>query len=870
MHTKSKIAGLIGLLIGGMVAATGHAESIRWSQLANLPDTNGVAGCFAGVCNDPAGSDMLIVAGGANFPEQPPWEGGEKVWHDTVWALADPTAAWQPAGRLPRPLGYGIAVSYAGQLWCVGGGDRETHCATSFALQWNPTTSRVQVSDNALPPLPQPVAFGAGILVGSRLYVAGGQVSPTATEALGLFCSVDLAALADDGAPPTWQLHRPWPGPPRILPVLGSQAGKVYLFSGAELLPAVEQPGTASRRFLRDAFVYDPASDSWSDITGPPRPLVAAPSPAVPVGFSQLLVLPGDDGELFGQELADRHPGFPRGLLQYDTITDRWQAAGSLPALVTPAATAAAVVTTPTVSWRGQTVIPSGEVRPGVRTPTVRVLQASGQPAVFGSLEWLVLGAYLTCLVGIGLACSGGEQTTADFFLGGHRIPWWAAGISIFGTTLSAITFLAIPARSYAADWSTILLNGGIVVVAPLVAGWYLPIIRQADVTTAYEFLEQRFGLSLRLFAAVSFSLFQLARMGIVILLPALAISAVTGVPVIPAILVMGLLATLYTVLGGIEAVIWTDVLQVVVLVGAAVIAIGVAIAEVGGLTPALEIALAADKLRLVQPGWSPDGDSLWVLMLGAIFSNALVPYTTDQTIIQRYLATPDQSQAVRAIWTNALIAIPVTVLFFALGTAIFCVYQSQPETLPTLDSPSQLVPWFAATRLPAGCGGLVVAGVLAAAMSSLDSGMHSVSTVLTNDVLRRFRPATTDAVLLRAARLLVVLLGAIGTATAVWMASVQVPSLWEFFITIMGLFGGPLAGLFFLAVFRPQTGTPQVWAGVGAAVAAVGWLVLGTTANGLLAGAVGWSVCVVVAITASLLFPAAARQSTDHNPPFP
>ena len=134
-----------------------------------------------------------------------------------------------------------------------------------------------------------------------------------------------------------------------------------------------------------------------------------------------------------------------------------------------------------------------------------------------------VLIFYLTILAGMGVYFARRRRDSGDYFLAGQKIPWWAAGISIFGTTLSAITFLAIPARSYAADWSTILLNGGIVVVAPLVAGWDLPIIRQADVTTAYEFLEQRFGLSLRLFAAVSFSLFQLARMGIVILLPALA-----------------------------------------------------------------------------------------------------------------------------------------------------------------------------------------------------------------------------------------------------------------------------------------------------------------------------------------------------------
>ena len=154
--------------------ATGDAESFRWSHLANLSDAKGIAGCFASVGNNSAGSDLLIVAGGVNFPDQPPWQGGDKVWRDPVWAMAYPTAAWQPAGRLPRPLGYGISAGCAGELWCVGGVDRQAHLASSFALQWNPIMNQVQVSDNALPPLPQPVAFGADLLGGSRLYAAGG------------------------------------------------------------------------------------------------------------------------------------------------------------------------------------------------------------------------------------------------------------------------------------------------------------------------------------------------------------------------------------------------------------------------------------------------------------------------------------------------------------------------------------------------------------------------------------------------------------------------------------------------------------------------------------------------------------------------
>lgn len=842
------------------------ADVFAWDRFADLPAAGGVAGCFAGVVggqSSSAGEQTLVVAGGANFPGGPPWEGGSKAWHAESWWLAAPDAAWQPGPPLPRPLAYGVSASFGGRLWCVGGGNATEHLRSTVSFRRDPSSGELLVEPDALPPLPRPVAFAAGVLVGSRLFLAGGQETPDAAVALHTLWSIDLAAAAR-GDEASWREHPIWPGPPRILPVLGAREGLLYLVSGAELVrtepatTATDRSAVAgiTRRFLADAYAFDPGSDTWRVLASPPVPLVAAPSPAVPVGSSQLAFISGDDGSLFErrQELAARHPGFSRTIHLYDTITNTWRTAGDVPAAIAGRA-AEPVVTTPTVAWRGRTVIPSGETRPGVRTSAVLAVSPAAQRAGFGVVEWGVLAAYLAALVVIGVACAGGERTTADFFLGGSRIPWWAAGLSIFGTSLSAITFLSIPARAYATDWSMILLNAGIVLVAPLVVGWYLPAFRSAGLTTAYELLERRFSLSLRLFGAASFCLFQVGRMGIVIFLPALAISAVTGIPVTVAIVAMGVLATLYTALGGIEAVIWTDVLQVVVLLGGAAVALGTALAGIeGGAGRGWEAAMAADKLAVVHWSWQASGDAVWVILLGAIFSNALVPYTADQSVIQRYLTTPDERQAARAIWTNALIAIPATLLFFTLGTAIWCFYATRPDEVPVLAAPAELVPWFATTQLPSGFGGLVIAGIFAAAMSSLDSSMHSVSTVITTDVVQRFHPAGSDAGRLRIARGLVVLLGLIGTAMALWMATVRVPHLWDLFVTLMGLLGGPLAGVFFLAVFTRRVQAAHAWVGVAAAIGAVAALTFGTTANGLLAGAVGHVTCVVAALAATAI----------------
>jgi len=315
------------------------------------------------------------VAGGANFPDRPPWEAGVKAWHDAAWVLATPDGQWQAATPLPEPLGYGVSASFAGRVWCVGGGDAKRHVASTVALAWDTAAGRLVVERDALPPLPKPVANAAGVLVGSRLYIAGGQETPDAKAALATLWSIDLAnALAG------WREHKPWPGPPRILPVLGAVDGRIYLVSGAELIvaetadigTAAAGPPTVTRRFLRDAYRFDPEAESWTVLSPAPVPLVAAAGPAIPIGATQLAFLPGDDGEFFEQRmaLAGRHPGFPRRIHLYDTAADTWREAGEIPATVDGLATAAPV-TTPTVTWRGRTVIPSGEIKPGVRTPAI-------------------------------------------------------------------------------------------------------------------------------------------------------------------------------------------------------------------------------------------------------------------------------------------------------------------------------------------------------------------------------------------------------------------------------------------------------------------------------------------------------------------
>ncbi|MBI5385249.1 MAG: galactose oxidase [Verrucomicrobia bacterium] len=319
------------------------ASRFVWETLPSLPDREGFAGAFAGVSEG-----VLLVAGGANFPGKKPWEGGKKVWYDTVFALEKPDGQWKVVGRLPRPLGYGIPVSTKLGVVCIGGSDADRHYAETFMLALSNGVARMP----RLPSLPVPLANAAGALLGETVLVCGGSDQPGERAALNRLFALDLLA-----ATPTWKELDPCPGQPRILPVAAALDGAFYLVGGAAL---ENTNGQISRVYLRDAWRYEPGR-AWRRVADLPKPSVAAPSPA-PVFGSRFFIVGGDDGSLVGFKPVERHPGFPKTLLVYDTLKNEWSQTGEVPA---PRATL------PAVWWRDRFVLPSGEVRPGVRSPEV-------------------------------------------------------------------------------------------------------------------------------------------------------------------------------------------------------------------------------------------------------------------------------------------------------------------------------------------------------------------------------------------------------------------------------------------------------------------------------------------------------------------
>ena len=355
---------IIWLDVSTTVAAESY-DLLQWSELPALPDPIGFAGPFVGVSND-----ALVVAGGANFPDGPPWDGFPKVWYDDVFVLKDPEGIWQTGFKLPRPIGYGVSVSWNGHIACFGGGDRERHYREAFLLRWTGQT----VETTTLPPLPRPCAFGAGVLVQDTVYIAGGQESPSSESAMKCFWALDLSVPAGKKL---WKELPSWPGTGRILPVMAVQDGDIFLISGARIYCGSD--GQVTREFLTDCYRYCLKTGQWRRVCDAPRPIVAAPNPGIPIGQTHILFLSGDDGKYFFKagELKDKHPGFSEDLHMYHIITDTWMPAGRFPKIVPsdlgPQNNSGTwpPVTTMCTTWRGQYVIPTGEIRPGVRTAKV-------------------------------------------------------------------------------------------------------------------------------------------------------------------------------------------------------------------------------------------------------------------------------------------------------------------------------------------------------------------------------------------------------------------------------------------------------------------------------------------------------------------
>lgn len=833
-----KIISLIFALIVPLVALADEAKynTLKTDALPGLAVgcDQGVSGAYAGIING-----QLVVAGGCNFPNTPAAEGGAKMFYNHIYALQN--NRWNRVGNLPTQTGYGASISTDDGIVCIGGTDGNKSLTDVIQITLNGT----QASTTALPSLPTGIDNFAAAYdkAGGYIYVAGGQSNGQPSQKVWR-----LAYPSGKG----WEALPDMPGKGRVQPCVIVQNGNVgaclYVFGG--FTPAIDKEHPQTADVQNAGLCYNLKTGSWSETS----PILAGKAGlvgavAVASGSQHILFFGGVNKDIFTQALRAPEEGylthdaewyqFRKDILVYNTITNAW----SLSQGDARFARAGAQIVTDGNQWN----LIGGETKPGIRSTDVTTITLDKR-ADFGWLNWTVLVLYLLGMIALGYYFMKRESGAEDFFKGGGRIPWWAAGISIYATMLSAITYMAYPAKAFATDWTYYPMLVTILIVSFPVIHYYLPFFRRLNVTTAYEYLERRFNAVTRLMASALFIIFMVARMALVLYLPSLALTAVTGIDIYICIVLMAAITILYCTMGGVEAVVWGDVVQGFILVGGAIFAVVYLVCGTdGGFSGFIDIASADDKFRLFDWSLSYKSATFWVIILGGMANN-LISYTSDQTVIQRYLTTKDEQEARRSIMMNGIMSVFVSIAFFAIGAGLYTFFKTHPAEMDITMAKNDIIfPFFMMSQLPAGLAGLLIAAIFAATMSTISSNINSVATAFSVDFYKRFRPTASDHSVLSCARYTCIISGVIGMIIALLMATWNILSLLDFFQEILGLLSSGLGGLFLMGIFFPRIGGKAALIGFVSGVAAVFVTKYYTEASFLLYGAIGMCVSVVV-----------------------
>lgn len=465
--------------------------------------------------------------------------------------------------------------------------------------------------------------------------------------------------------------------------------------------------------------------------------------------------------------------------------------------------------------------------------------------------DMVVLFAYLFGMALMGLWFSRRNTNTEQYFVGGRSFPGWAIGLSMVGTSISSVTFLAFPGDAYKTGWLRFLPNLMLPVAILIGAYVFLPFFRRGNLTTAYEYLEERFGPSVRVYAALAFIVAQLCRVSIILYLVSLVVHEMTGLDPTLCVLIGGVFVGFYTIVGGIDAVVWTDVLQTLVLVGGGLVCMGYIVSHLpGGLGQVFEVAAGHHKFALAEvtdgvaaaQTWSlslSEKTTTMMLILGLMWY--LTEYCSSQNVVQRYVAAKSMKEARKAMFICAGASVPIWAFFMFLGTALFVYYRVFPderamEMLTGVRKAEQVLPYFIMNTLPPGLAGLVIAAALAAAMSSLDSSINAISTVGVVDIYKRHLiKGKTDRHYLKVAWAIATAAAVSMIGGAIWLASIQTKTLQDTATIITSLVAAGLLGVYFVGFFTRRGDARAVWLGIGCTLVFTLWTVVAQYWPGLL-----------------------------------
>jgi sodium-coupled monocarboxylate transporter 8/12 len=450
----------------------------------------------------------------------------------------------------------------------------------------------------------------------------------------------------------------------------------------------------------------------------------------------------------------------------------------------------------------------------------------------FTTLDYTVFGVYLAASVGVGLLSARGSKSLGDYFLAGRGMNSVLVAMSILAALFSGISYLAGPADVYKNGFAFAYIVLAFFIATPFTTLWMLPKFYQSRFYTAYQFLEERFARPVRLMASGLF-IFRVALwLAAATYAPALALEKVTGFPLAWTIILTGTLTTLYTALGGMKAVIWTDVMQLIVLFGGQLLIVWVALGKVpGGLGGMWDTVVADGRMDLSLSFSMSERANLGAVLLAGAFLH-LVQMATDQVSVQRYLSAGSLAEAKRSLWIKLWFILPVLVLFYGTGLVLYAFYKTHGDPLAAglIEREDQILPYFVVTQLPAGLPGLLIAAIYAASMSTISAGLNSLASATVVDFQRKLeRPATQSVA---QARWITTGYGVLVMALAFAVSSMP-GNLVESVNTVIGLVGGPLLGLFFLGMFTQRADTRGALIGTFTGFAAL--LLLHLYQNGFL-----------------------------------
>jgi SSS family solute:Na+ symporter len=442
-------------------------------------------------------------------------------------------------------------------------------------------------------------------------------------------------------------------------------------------------------------------------------------------------------------------------------------------------------------------------------------------------IDLIVFLIYMLVIILFGISFSFKKRTSEDYITGGGRLPSWAIGMSIFATFVSSISFLALPGNAYLSNWNGFVFSLSIPLAAVIAVVYFVPLYRKMKSESAYYYLETRFGLWARIYASIFYLLTQMARMGAIMYLLALPMNVLFGWSIPLIIIVTGLSVIVYAMLGGIEAVVWTDAVQgIILIVGAIVSVLVILFSMPEGPAQVFTIASEANKFSLGSFDFNFVESTFWLILVYGLFIN-LQNFGIDQSYIQRYLSAKTEKEAISSTLFGSFLYIPVSLMFFFIGTALFSYYQAMPELLPEdlrgMENSDKIFPHFIVTALPTGVTGLLIASIFAAGMSTISTSINSSATIILTDHYKRYiNKNTSQKTAMRVLFISSFLMGGIGIL--VGLALNGVTSALDAWWALASIFSGGILGLFLLGFISKKIKSTYAAIGVMFGVLVISW----------------------------------------------